>query len=118
MGIRDTLNEHPMIARSAAVIAVCAAAFFAYRAGSNNAPDSVERRSESVTIRDTETGDEWQMNRGQFERLLMTSDGMIDINGGIPSEFSDGRKTGVLVDKSDWEETVTRINALKEQYGG
>lgn len=116
MGLRETLNENPIIGRSIAGIAVIAAVFIAFQAGSNDAPDSLERRSETVTIRDTETGDEWQMNRGQFERLLMTSEGVIDINGGIPSEFSDGKKTGVLVDKSDWEETVTRINALKAQY--
>lgn len=118
MGIRDILNERPIIGRSVAVAAVAVAIFFAVRAGSSDAPDSIERRSQMVTIRDTETGDEWKMNRGMLEQMLLTSDGMIDVNGGIPSEFSDGRKTGVLADKSDWEETVKRINALKAHYGG
>ncbi len=117
MGIREILNEKPVIGRSIAFVAIAAAIFFAFRAGSNSAPDSIERRSQTVTIRDTLTGDEWQMNRGQFERLLLTQDGKISPDGGIPSQFSDGKPVGVLVDKNDWEETVNRINAMKEQFG-
>ncbi len=117
MGIRETLNEKPAIGRTIALLAVAGAIYLAFRAGSNDAPDSLERRSEMVTIRDTVTGDEWEMNRGQFERLLLTQQGQIDPNGGIPSKFSDGKPVGVLVDKNDWEETVRRINAMKAQYG-
>lgn len=117
MGIRETLNEKPAIGRTIAFIAVAAAIYLAFRAGSNDAPDSLERRSQMVTIRDTLTGDEWEMNRGQFERLLLTQQGQIDPNGGIPSKFSDGKPVGVLVDKNDWEETVERINAMKAKYG-
>lgn len=118
MGLRETFNNNPIIGRSIALIAMVGAIFLAVRSGTSNEPDSVERRSQIVTIRDTETGDEWTMNRGQFERLLLLHDGMIDENGGIPSKFSEGRPTGILVDKSDWKETVTRINAMKEQVGG
>lgn len=117
MGIRDLLNEKPAISRTIVGVAVVAAVVFAFRAGTKTAPDSIERRSETVTIRDTETGDEWTMNRGQFERLLLLSDGLIDENGGIPSEFSEGRPTGVLVDTSDWKETVNRINSMKQSLG-
>lgn len=117
MGIRETLNEKPMIGRTIAFLAIAAAIYFAFRAGSNKAPDSLERRSQMVTIRDTLTGDEWEMNRGRFERLLLTQQGQIDPNGGIPSKFSDGKPVGVLVDKNDWEETVERINAMKAHYG-
>ncbi|HHN78932.1 MAG TPA: hypothetical protein ENK11_09725 [Phycisphaerales bacterium] len=99
-----------------AVISVAFAGVMYIRGMSNNAPDSISRLSEMVTIRCTETGKEWQMNRGQFERLLMTQDGLIDPNKGIPSKFADGRPTGVLVDKKDWEETVKRINAMKKAY--
>ena len=116
MGIRETLNEKPIIGRTIAVIAIFIAAYFVFSALNRTEPDSLERRSEMVTIRDTETGDEWEMNRGQFERLLLLQDGQIDPNGGIPSKFSEGRPVGVLVDKSDWESTVKRINAMKAQF--
>jgi len=117
MGIRDTLNQKPMVAWTIAAVAIAVAGFMVLRSGSSNVPDSVERRSQMVTIRDTETGDEWTMNRGQFERLLLLQQGRIDLNGGIPSKFSDGRPTGVLVDKNDWEQTVKRINTLKDKVG-
>ena len=117
MGVRKTLNEKPIFGRTIAFIALIGAFYFMMRSTQNTAPDSIERRSETVTIRDTETGDEWTMNRGQFERLLLLQDGKIDPNGGIPSKFSDGRPTGILVDTKDWNETVRRINAMKEQIG-
>jgi hypothetical protein len=117
MGLREKLNENPQIAWTITVVAVLAAGFFVYRSMTRTEVDSVERRSEMVTIRDTLTGDEWEMNRGQFERLLMTQQGLIDPEGGIPSQFSDGKPVGVLVDKNDWESTVERINALKKKYG-
>tara|TARA_R110002096_G_scaffold173781_10_gene349078 strand:+ start:22909 stop:23271 length:363 start_codon:yes stop_codon:yes gene_type:complete len=116
MGLRETLNEKPIIARTVVGVAFVGAIFFAFRGGMNQAPDSLERRSETVTIRDTETGDEWTMNRGEFERLLLLQQGSIDENGGIPSQFSDGKPTGVLIDKNDWTETVNRINAMKKQF--
>lgn len=117
MGLREKLNDNPIIGRSiAGVLLAAAIVFVVMRSVGNEPPDSIDRRSEMVTIRDTETGDEWEMNRGRFEQMLMTSDGMIDPSGGIPSKFSEGRKTGILVDKDDWEETVRRINALKERY--
>ncbi len=117
MGIRETLNENPIIGRSVTAVALVLAVFFVFRSLNKTEPDSIERRSQMVTIRDTLTGDEWKMNRGQFERLLLTQDGLIDPSGGIPSKFSDGKPVGILVDKSDWKETVKRINAMKEQYG-
>lgn len=115
MGLREKLNENPNIGRAVALVAVGVAIYLAVQAGRSSAPDSVERRSQTVTIRDTETGDEWTMNRGQFERLLLLQNGKIDPSGGIPSQFSEGRPVGILVDKADWEETVSRINAMKDQ---
>jgi|TARA_R110000782_G_scaffold30348_11_gene75605 hypothetical protein len=117
MNIREKLNQHPAIGRTIAIVAVLLAVYLAFRSGRNTAPDSLERRSETVTIRDTETGDEWTMNRGQFERLLLLQNGLIDENGGIPSQFSEGRPTGVLVNKTEWQETVQRINDMKRQMG-
>ncbi len=114
---REFLNERPWLGWSVAVVAIIVAVVFATGLFKSEAPDSLERRSETVTIRCTETGEEWTMNRGEFERLLFTQSGMIDPGAGIPSEFADGRLTGVLVDSDDWRETVERINAQKERFG-
>ncbi|MBZ0171711.1 MAG: hypothetical protein K8E66_04970 [Phycisphaerales bacterium] len=118
MGARDILKSKPWIGWAFSLLFLGLALLMYVRGSGGNAPDSLERRSQMVTIRCTETGNEWQMNRGQFERLLMTQSGMLDPALGIPSEFAEGRLTGVLVDKDDWEETVGRINAMKKAYGG
>jgi hypothetical protein len=118
MGLREGINQRPWLGWSFAGIAAVAALFLMLQRMGNNAPDSIERRSQQVTIRCTETGEEWTMNRGQFERLLLLQSGEIDPSQGIPSEFADGRLTGVLVDTDDWEETVERINAMKRSVGG
>lgn len=118
MGLRDTLNQKPLLGWIVAVIALIVATVFVLKSATSDAPDSVEQRSQQVTIRCTETGREWTMNRGQFERLLLTQDGLIDPTKGIPSQFAEGRPTGVLVNKGEWESTVKRINAMKKKIGG
>ena len=116
MDIREFLQSKPWLGWVLSGVFLIAAAWMFVGNMGSNAPDSRERRSEMVTIRCTETGNEWEMNRGRFERLLLTQHGMIDPKQGIPSEFAEGRLTGVLVDKSDWEETVERINTMKRAY--
>lgn len=116
MGIRDELNKRPWLGWMVAGLCLTLAAVTFLRSNPGNAPDSLERRSQLVTIRCTETGNEWEMNRGEFERLLLLSPGSIDPAAGIPSKFADGRLTGVLVNKKDWTETVDRINAMKRAY--
>ncbi|MEZ6243292.1 MAG: hypothetical protein R3B57_09635 [Phycisphaerales bacterium] len=84
---------------------------------SSGMTSEAERLSQDVTIRCMESGQEWTMNRGQFEMLLLEQPGAIDAAKGIPSPYADGRPTGVLVDKRDWQQTVDRINAEKRVNG-
>lgn len=113
MGLREAMREKSWLGWTVAGVFAVAAIVMLVRSLTTTEPDSIERRSQTVTIRCTETGQEWTMNRGRFERLLMTQDGQIDPQKGIPSEFAEGRLTGFLVDKDEWEETVERINAMK-----
>lgn len=117
--IREAINRKPWIGWAVAGVAVLVSGVMAFNRMFGEGPaDSAKRRAEMVTIRCTETGNEWQMNRGEFEQLMMRQPGQIDPTKGIPSEFADGRLTGVLVDKDDWESTVERINAAKKMYEG
>ena len=118
MGLREAINQRPWLGWVVAGVAVAVGAFAVFRGMRDSAPDSVERRSESVTIRCTESGQEWEMNRGEFERILMTMPGEIDPSKGIPSPHAEGRLTGILVDKDDWTEAVDRINAAKQKFAG
>jgi hypothetical protein len=74
----------------------------------------VDTLSQTVTIRCTETGNEWEMNRGKLMEMLLMQPGPIDPSKGIPSKFAEGRPTGVIVDKGAWNETVEYVNTLKE----
>jgi hypothetical protein len=117
MGLREKLNEKPMLGWVVAGLALVVAGYVIFRSTTSGDPDSVERRSQQVTIRCMETNEEWTMNRGEFERLLLLKQGLIDPNAGIPSKFAEGRPTGVLVNKADWLEAVERINAQKQALG-
>ena len=114
--LRDILAKNPWIGWVIAVLAVGVAVASTTGVFRGEAPDSVEHRSETVTIRCTETGETWTMNRGEFERLLLLQPGKIDPDKGIPSKFADGRLTGVLVNDSEWRNTVSRINQMKSKY--
>lgn len=116
MGLRETMSEKPWIAWVISGVCLATAAFVLIRPTARSAPDTVERLSGNVVIRCTESGEEWEMNRGQFEQMLLTANGLIDPEAGIPSKFAEGRPTGVLVNKDEWQETVARINAMKKQY--
>ena len=116
--IREAINERPWLGWAVAGVCLLGAALLlATRLFGDGPPDSIERRTQTVTIRCTETGEDWQLNRGEFERLLLTMPGQIDPTKGIPRP-SDGKLTGVLIDKSEWDETVKRINEQKALYGG
>lgn len=118
-GIRSVLSNNPKIGWGvAAVFFVAAAALLVVQLRGSGPADSIERRSEEVTLRCTESGEEWTMTRGQFERNLLLYDGELSQDGMLPSPHADGRLTAILVDRSDWRETVERINAMKAEYGG
>lgn len=114
MTVRETLNSKPWIGWGVALVAIALAAVLFYRGTTDNAPDSVDTLSQSVTIRCTETGNEWEMNRGQLMEMLLLQPGPVDPTKGIPSKFAEGRPTGVIVDKGAWNETVDYVNQLKE----
>lgn len=118
MKLRELLNAKPWIAWTIALVAVGVATLFYLRNSAGNEIDSVDTLSEMVTIRCTETGKEWEMNRGRLVQMLMQQSGTIDVNQGIPSQFAEGRLTGVIVDKSAWEATVEYVNSMKQGISG
>ena len=119
MGIRSVMTDNPKIGWGLALVFFLIAGVVIFsRLNSSGPPDSVERLSQDVTLRCTETGTEWTMNRGQFELQLLTYQGELSEDGMFPSPYAEGRPVAILVDRKDWAETVERIRAARETYGG
>lgn len=117
--IRGLLANNPKVGWGVAVVCFIAAVTVLFvRLQSAGPADSQARLSQNVTLRCTETGEEWTMNRGQFELSLLTYTGVLSEDGMFPSPHAEGRLTAVLIDKADWKETVGRINAEKAAFAG
>jgi len=119
MSIRDTIKAKPWIGWTVAGALLVVAAILAYRSFLNVRPDSLERLSQDVTIRDRETGEEWPMKRAEMELILRRRSGNLDPNVGLPNPKT-GKMTGFP--KSEWESTVERLKAEHDAaiaaYGG
>ena len=90
MGLRDAMKEKPWIAWTICGVCLATGGLMLVNSKTQSPPDSVQRLSEDVTIRCTETGEEWTMNRGRFEEMLLFADGQIDPAKGVPSKFGIG----------------------------
>jgi len=110
------LEKNPWVGWIVALSAIGFAIAMSFGVFKEQPRDSMELLSQHVTIQCTETGETWSMTRGEFERLLMMQPGQIDPNAGIPSQFAEGRLTGVLVNDTEWRETVAHINKMKNKY--
>lgn len=109
--IREFINKSPWLGWALAACLLLAGGFMYMRLRPGNAPYSLQRMTENVTIRCTETGKEWTMPRGRMEKELFGRGGQIDPAVGLINPDT-GRATGFPVD--DWKETVDRINKEKQ----
>lgn len=108
MGLRNTLNQKPMLGWGLAAALALATAYFAYRGMSGGETSEL---TEIVTIRCRETGKEWTMPRGAMEKQLYMRDYPVDPNEGLINPDT-GKPTGFPVD--DWKKAVERINAERK----
>ncbi len=117
-GIREAMQRKPWIGWALSVVLLAAAAYFYVSRGRNLSAYNPDRMRESVTVKYADTGDEVQMPRGRFERALRESQqGAMDPAKGLINPKS-GQPTGFLFDKTDWDETVARINKERAQLQG
>src|SRR5262249_40989356 len=109
--IRNFINRSPWLGWVLAVLLLLGGVWMYMRLRPASAAYSLERMSENVTIRCTETGKEWTMPRGEMEKQLFGRSGQIDPSIGLPNPDT-GKATGFPVD--DWKSTVERINKEKQ----
>ncbi|QQS09657.1 MAG: hypothetical protein IPK69_03280 [Phycisphaerales bacterium] len=113
MGLRETLQNKPWIGYAIAGVLLVVSVVLAVRSFKDSDPYSPSNTTEIVTIRYTDTNEEVSMPRGRFEKMLAETVGRIDPSKGIINPKTN-QPTGFLVSKSEWEETVKRMNAEKE----
>jgi len=112
--LREFINKSPWIGWAlAGVLLVVAVVIYMRRIGGTD-PYRLERMTENVTIKFADTGEEITMPRGRLEKQLRTAGSHLDPSKGLVNPKT-GQPSGFIFDKSDWEETITRINAEKAE---
>jgi hypothetical protein len=109
--VRDFVNRSPWLGWALAAAILVVAAVMYWRLSPARAAYSLDRMTENVTVRCTETGNEWTMPRGRMEKELFGRPGPIDPGVGLVNPDT-GKPTGFPVD--DWKSTVDRINKEKQ----
>jgi hypothetical protein len=105
-GLREVMRQNPMIGWAiAAVLMLLAAVMFVSRL---SRADETDQLTAMVTIRCSETGEEWEVPRGVMEKMLYLRKPPLNPNEGLPNPKT-GKLTGFPVDS--WKETIERINA-------
>ena len=115
MGIRETIQEKPWIGWVTLAALFLVAGYLVIRPFM--AQDQTAVLSENITLRYEDTGDEQQINRGQFESLLiqLSARGELKLDEGMTNPAT-GKKTGYPVDREYWEQIVSSILAARAQY--
>lgn len=109
--IREMLAK-PAVGWTIAGIAVLVAVFLFWRSSRSGSYD-LNRLSEKVTVRFTDTDDEITLLRAEFEKQLRSTPGQLSVDSGIINPKT-GKPTGILVATEDWKEVVHRINGERD----
>jgi hypothetical protein len=112
--IRDFINSKPWLGWAIAGVFLLLSVVLYFSISGRGDTYSVERMSETVTLKCAETGEEWTMTRGLMERQLRSRTGSLDASQGIINPKT-GKPTGFLFSKSEWEETVDRLNKERRE---
>lgn len=108
MSIRQLMQEKPWVGWTLVGVLLLASVLLYLRLRPAPALDG-KYMVENLTITCTETGKQWQMRRGEMEKILRGRGFQVDPTQGLPNPDT-GKLTG-FPPKSVWEESVSRINA-------
>lgn len=116
--IRDHMQQKPWIGWAVAGV-LFAAAIYLYmsRSSASNVEYGQEYMTQMVTVKFADTGDEMELPRGRFEKMLRDSaGGTLDAAKGLINPKTN-QPTGFLFSKSDWDQTISRINQQRKELG-
>ena len=112
--VRDFVNKRPWLGWAVAGVMFIGSYVLYRQLSGKNDTYSVDRMSETVTLKCVETGEEWQMSRGQMELELRDRPGMVDPAAGLRNPKT-GKYTGFPFSKGEWEETIARLNKERQE---
>ena len=117
-GLRQTIEQKPWIGWAIAGILFAAAIYFYMtRSSAASVQYGQEYMTKMVTVKFADTGDEMELPRGRFEKMIReSSQGALDPTKGIINPKTN-QPTGFLFSKSDWDETIARINKERAELG-
>lgn len=116
MSIRETLQKPWAGAVVIVVILGLAAGLYLRNRGGAGA-ETPERLAQQITIKDSVTGEEWQMARGRLISALRgaSANGVLDPKNGVINPKT-GKATGFPVDRKEWDDLISSLNAEREAY--
>jgi hypothetical protein len=79
-----------------------------------DSPYSPESMQEMLTVRFTDTDEVIQIPRGRLDKQLRGMGAVLDPTQGIINPKT-GKPTGFLVDQSEWDAMISRINSERER---
>lgn len=116
--LREAIAKKPWMGWAIAGV-LFAAAIYIYmsRSSGSNVQYGQEYMTKMVTVKFADTGDEMELPRGRFEKMIReSSQGALDPTKGIINPKTN-QPTGFLFSKSDWDETIARINKERAELG-
>lgn len=116
MAIRDSLQK-PWVGGLLVAVIIGSAAYLYVRNRSIASPHSAERLAQKIAIKDSVTGEEWEMTRGKMIAGLRaaSAQGPLDPNNGIINPKT-GKSTGFPADKDEWEDLIRQLNEERATY--
>ena len=115
---RQILEQRPWVGWALAGVLLLAAVYiYVSRSSPTNVQYGQEYMTQMVVVKYADTGDEVEMPRGRFEKLLReSSQGSLEASKGLINPKT-SLPTGFLFNKSDWDKTIERINQERKEYG-
>lgn len=116
MSFRETLQK-PWAGAVVILVILGAAAGLYLKNRGGSGSETPERLAQKITIKDSVTGDEWQMGRGKLISALRgaSANGPLDPKNGVINPKT-GKATGFPVDRKEWDDLIASLNAEREAY--
>jgi len=112
--LRELLARSPWLGWAVAGLILVAAVFIYMRRSGMNDPYDPRRLSQMMSIRYSDTGEVVEMRRADVELELRRRAGRLDPGAGLINPKT-GQATGFPYSKGDWDKTIERLNAEKQE---